>query len=485
MPKDMLLENFLHLHQPVLNLENIQKINACRLGPVNAANNLDLPQQIVFSKPRDGTLVRLADSYLEITFSYNTQTPAGTNADAADITFENDVVSKMFDTVELFIGGSPVETVYWNNVATEIVGTVLYSSDDDKASGASFGWIPDYGAGSSELTVDTLIPALTLVTALPNTVAMNTAIRALVWSGAIVNNSGYYRRKIFYNKPQAVLGGLGAGTGRTCTLCVPLGHFFQSVTSYDKIIYNMNFELRLSRSGAAIGRLVYSQVTPAATSMTFTTTGVNWVIPQYTLNETGKAKFYKQAKTPKEMLTLIRVTPPKSTITGTATQPTIDLEARASVPRYILVGFKNNTVGGVNQVDQIIVNRSLFTHAHVTDIYIALGSERYPYSPLQCDFTNNKYAMAYQMFREFCNKMGVSTSLDYIDYRDRFPIYCFDLTARPSLLDSNTTSINVQLNITRNPPVAADTVDVYCVLFCEKLFTLDYVAGTCTSSQRV
>jgi len=39
MPKDMLLENFLHLHQPVLNLENIQKINACRLGPVNAANN--------------------------------------------------------------------------------------------------------------------------------------------------------------------------------------------------------------------------------------------------------------------------------------------------------------------------------------------------------------------------------------------------------------------------------------------------------------
>jgi len=55
--------------------------------------------------------VRLANSYLEITFSYNTQTPAGTNADAADITFENDVVSKMFDTVELFIGGTPIETV--------------------------------------------------------------------------------------------------------------------------------------------------------------------------------------------------------------------------------------------------------------------------------------------------------------------------------------------------------------------------------------
>src|ERR1700722_1725130 len=126
------LEDFLNLKQPVIYLENIEKVNASRLAPTNGANNLDAAQQIIFSKPRDGTLVRLVDSYLEVTFTYNTQTPAGTAADAADITFENDVVSKMFDTAELAIGGTPIEQVYWSNVATEIVGIVCYSTDEDK-----------------------------------------------------------------------------------------------------------------------------------------------------------------------------------------------------------------------------------------------------------------------------------------------------------------------------------------------------------------
>src|SRR3977135_1607750 len=132
------IEDFLSLKQPVVYLENIEKVNDCRLGASNGSNNLDGAQQIIFSKPRDNTLVRLVDSYLEVTFTYNTQTPVGTTSDASDITFENDIVSKMFDTVELAIGGTPIETIYWSNVATEIVGLVCYSSDEDKASGCTF-----------------------------------------------------------------------------------------------------------------------------------------------------------------------------------------------------------------------------------------------------------------------------------------------------------------------------------------------------------
>src|SRR5579864_2367383 len=158
---ELKLESFLQLKQPVLYLENIEKINDCRLAPTNGANNLDAPMQIIFSKPRDGTLVRLADSYLEVVFTYNTQSPAGTANDGADITFENDLVSKMFDTVELVIGGTPIETVYWSNVATEIVGIVCYSSDDDRSSGASFGWLADYGTGD---TVAASYPPMTNAT---------------------------------------------------------------------------------------------------------------------------------------------------------------------------------------------------------------------------------------------------------------------------------------------------------------------------------
>jgi len=129
--KDLKLEPFLKLHQQIISLENIEKVDDARLAPVNGQTNLDSPAVISFSKSRDATLVRLSESYLEITFSYNTQTLAGlpgtvgVSADGSDITFENDVVSKMFDTAELTISGKPVEVVYSCNIANKIVGTVM------------------------------------------------------------------------------------------------------------------------------------------------------------------------------------------------------------------------------------------------------------------------------------------------------------------------------------------------------------------------
>ena len=93
-------------------------------------------------------------------------------------------------------------------------------------------------------------------------------------------------------------------------------------------------------------------------------------------------------------------------------------------------------------------DNSLFTHGYVNDIFITVGSERYPYSDLCCNFPNNKYGMVYQMYRQFCKKIGVSPSLDGIDFRDTHTIYCFDLSARPTVFSSK---ICVQLNVFRNP----------------------------------
>src|ERR1700721_2398241 len=99
-----ILEPYLQLTQPLFNLENVVKIDEYRLAPVQGNNNLDGGQQIAFFKPKDGTLVRLADAYLEFVIVYNTQSPAGTALDGADVTFENDFVSIMFNSVELYIG---------------------------------------------------------------------------------------------------------------------------------------------------------------------------------------------------------------------------------------------------------------------------------------------------------------------------------------------------------------------------------------------
>src|SRR5271156_3761955 len=274
----------MRLHQPHLYFNNVEKINLQRLSPNNNANNLDAGgQPITFHKGRTNDFVRLSESYLEITFSYTTQTTAvpPVITDNLDITFENDFVSKLFNYVELKLGGYPIETISTSNYATELAGYVLYSSDEDKQSGYSFGWIPDYGAGTPELSLSGLVGALSLITATPPTAGNNTAINALTLSGTApggnipaVNQSGYFKRKIFYNKPQSSLSGMAAGSPRTCTLCVPLWHFFQSITSYDKIICNLDIDLTLIRDSTGSGRWAYSQV--AGTNIGLITNSINW-----------------------------------------------------------------------------------------------------------------------------------------------------------------------------------------------------------------
>src|SRR3981189_548770 len=249
------IENFMRLYQPHLYFNNIEQVNIQRLPPNNNANNLDAGgQPITFHKGRTNDYIRLSESYLEITFSYTTQTTAALPVvtDNLDITFENDFESKLFNYVELKLGGYPIETISTSNYATELAGYVLYSSGEDRQSGYSFGWIPDYGAGTPELSLSGLVGALSLVTAIPTTAAINTALNALTLSGTApggnipaVNNSGYSKRKIFYNKPQLALYSVTANSARTVTLCVPLWHFFQSITSYDKILCNLDIDYYL------------------------------------------------------------------------------------------------------------------------------------------------------------------------------------------------------------------------------------------------
>src|SRR6266853_99074 len=288
------------LTQPQLYCNSIEKINVQRLLASNNANNLDAGgQQIQFHKGRTNDYIRLGDSYIEVTFSYSTQTPVGTAADAADITFENDFFSKLFDNVELRIGGCPIEPIIGSNYVTELAGYVLCSTDEDRGAGTSFGWIPDYRAGSSELTLSGLVGALSLITATPPTANNNTAINALTLAGTAsggaipaVNQNGYFKRKIFYNKPQAALSGAGAGTVRTITLCVPLWHFFQSVTTYDKILCNLDVDLFFTRTSAGVGRYAYSQV--ANTNIVLTTQTMYWDIPYYIPSLDGLATMTKQ-----------------------------------------------------------------------------------------------------------------------------------------------------------------------------------------------
>ena len=489
-------EKFLVLKQPKIYLNNIEKVNIQKIPPINASS-FDTAGAYEFKRGRSSEGIRLSDSYIEISFRYNTQAPAGTNSDIANITFENDVVSKLFDRVELRIGNYPIEVVEHSHVATEMVGNVLYSTDEDRGSGASMGWIPDYGAGSPELGLSGIIKVLNK--AIPgmavagNAVTSTTAAITHANIGLAINNTnlsdvnqiGYEKRKIFYNKSQEKLSGAVAETARSCTLCIPLYHFFQSVTSYDKLLSNLEFNILLTRTGVGIGRYVYSPV--ANTSMTFTTSSIHWVVPYYRLTVDGQTFMTKQinSKEDQEMICLVRHCS-KIPASSTADTLSYDLGTKANIPRYVLVAAKIKALHGAlgtNLTDTIGNNNSLFTHANVTDIRISLGSETYPYLTLDSDFPNNKYSRVYMMFREFCKAMDVSPSIDYIDFRDRFTIFCFDLSARKSFLDENSTTESMNLTITRSGN-NLNSVEFYVLQFLERHFNINFASGIVSSQDR-
>src|SRR5438552_8537294 len=87
---------------------------------------------------------------------------------------------------------------------------------------------------------------------------------------------------------------------------------------------------------------------------------------------------------------------------------TYSLGSKANIPRFVLVAAKivaYNAHLNVVVTDTIGFNRSLFTHANVTNMQINLGSETYPFLPLDIDFRNNKYSRPFMMFRQFCKAM--------------------------------------------------------------------------------
>jgi len=490
------VEKFLVLKQPKFHLNNVEKVNIQKIPPINATS-FDSAGVYEFKRGKSSEGIRLSESYIEISFSYNTQTPAGTNLDNADITFENDVVSKLFDRAELRIGNYPIEVVELSNVATEMVGTVLYSTDEDRESGASMGWIPDFGAGSCELSLRGFIAALnkaipgiaivgnavTSTTATFTNANINFAIKNTDLSN--VNQNGYEKRKIFYNKPQTKLSGAAIQTARTCTLCVPLYHFFQCVTSYDKVLKDLEFQILLTRTGQGVGRYVYSPV--ADTSMTFITSSIHWVVPYYRLTVDGQTFMTKQlnSKEEQEMICLTRYCS-KISASSTTGSLTYSLGTKANIPRYVLVAAKIvalNATLGTTVTDTIKFNSSLFTHGNVTDMRISLGSETYPYLPLDTDFPNNKYSTPFMMFRQFCKAMDVSPTIDFIDFRDRFTIFCFDLSARKSFLDENSTTESMNLSITRTG-TNLDSVEFYVLQFLERHFIMNFASGIVSSQDR-
>ena len=138
-------------------------------------------------------------------------------------------------------------------------------------------------------------------------------------------------------------------------------------------------------------------------------------------------------------------------------------------PRYIFIGFKD-----INASYQ--ENNSKFIQMKGTNkiksIRVQLNSSYYPESPMIFDASKNYQLQPYNAYIKMCKIFGNDPQLNYLDFKDLYSIFCFDVSAQDETLASN--GCDVTIHITKD---TALQVKCYCVILEEKSATISLKNG--------
>ena len=90
------------------------------------------------------------------------------------------------------------------------------------------------------------------------------------------------------------------------------------------------------------------------------------------------------------------------------------------------------------------------------NVKLYLNNEVFPYTNLNIDFPNRKYALAYQMFSDFqlsyYNRPTLSPSISYGDFRDSYPIFVIDCSHSNDQLKFSINDIRLEVESSANLP---------------------------------
>jgi hypothetical protein len=101
-------------------------------------------------------------------------------------------------------------------------------------------------------------------------------------------------------------------------------------------------------------------------------------------------------------------------------------------------------------------------HLDMEEAYVEINSEKFPDKPLSFNFADKDYMELYQNFLDNCENK--ETLVDYLTFRNKYPILCIDVSKHKPELFENSTFPNLVLNLKfKNVP----TQDYICWLIIE------------------
>ncbi|XP_044740089.1 uncharacterized protein LOC123301416 [Chrysoperla carnea] len=162
---------------------------------------------------------------------------------------------------------------------------------------------------------------------------------------------------------------------------------------YTKIIPNVKHELILNRARNDLNSII-----SPTDDMKFEITKLQWHVPHVQLQDEQKLLLYKFINSGKSIKMSFRswdmyeypVLP-----TTTHQVWAVKSSTRLEKARYVIFALQTNR-RNLKEKDA-----SRFDHCNLTDIKVFLNSDVYPYSDLNIDFQNNRFAILYDMYSKF------------------------------------------------------------------------------------
>lgn len=248
-------------------------------------------------------------------------------------------------------------------------------------------------------------------------------------------------------------------------VCIPLKCLLGFAEDYNKIIINVRQELVLIRAKNDHNAL-YDENN--SQEVTVKLNKIQWRVPYINVANAERLSLLKLLERNKSLQLGFRSWStyeyPLLPATNKHTWQ-VKTSSQLEKPRYILIILQTDRK---NNRDK---NSTDFDHCEVNNVKLYLNSEYYPYDDMHLDFTNNKYALLYDMYTKFqtsyYSRSGYPEPLVNVKYfKNLTPIFVIDCSHKNESIKSATVDIRLEFESkTSFPP----NTSAYCIIIQDRL----------------
>ena len=232
----------------------------------------------------------------------------------------------------------------------------------------------------------------------------------------------------------------------------------------EKITYGLGYSLTLKRNNNNDPIIRDNGVDAAKINIK----DISWYIPHYIPSMENQQLVMDQIldKDPTELFYIERVVFRKDV--NTNNNWTFELgNSGESTPTFIIVGFQAR-----NKIDSQTHDNAIFDRLPVSNAVCKIGSEKYPYDGMECDYDRDKYDQAYSEIENFFLLKSetnlLSPFIDLHKFRTNYNFYVFDLSKQKDPIGSQPIRLEFKFN------AAIDVADyiAYALVLTPKLISI-------------